>query len=759
LTTQMGPYAFSQAFLCGFFAFAALSSFVLWWGARRERTLLILSLVCAIGAVQTYAALLVASATTVADAQRAIQLRTMGGALNVAALAWLFAGIASVRARPYLWIVTTILLSAVAVILLGIPVLGGRVVNIERLLLPWGEMFTALERTPASPWTGIIYVAVASTIVFNLLCARRFMAHDRNGGLLLMVAAVGSVVPLVSAVMTDLLRVRLPFFGSVGVVATTVVIALQMVDNRRRHARLVTAERRFRAIFDQTFQFIGLLDVSGTLLEMNQTALAFAGARHDDVVGKLFWETPWWTHSPELQGRVRRAVTAASRGEVVRFETTHRAADGRLHHMDFSLKPVHDASGAVVLLIPESRDIEDRVVADETKRKLEQKLAHAQKMEALGQLAGGAAHDFNNLLTVIAGHADMLRTEASTASARFELEQIRLAAEQAASLTAQLLAFSRQSVVEPKLVSPNVIVASTETLLRRTVGERIELRVRLGPDVRSVRVDPRQLGRALLNIGLNAKDAMPSGGHLTIETRNVASGEFVPGLEPGLDSQPHVMISVADTGVGMSEETRARLFEPFFTTKGAGKGTGLGMSVVDGIVRQSGGHILVDSRPGQGSVFRIYLPSVDAVGVADTRPAELVAPRARNERILLVEDDSAVRSMTQSLLERQGYSVLSAGSGEEALSLVTLQRDRIDLILTDVGMAGMSGPQLVERLRHNDGNLPALFMSGHPPEQMSTHGIDADGDILLRKPFTPSALAIAVRAVLDRVREEQADRA
>ena len=751
----MGPYAFSQAFLCGFFAFAALSSFVLWWGTRREGTLLTLSIVCAIGAVQSYAALLVASATTVADAQLAIQLRTIGGALNIAALAWLFAGIVSVRARAYLWIVTTILLSPIAVIILGIPVLGGRVISIERIPLPWGELFTGLERTPTSPWASIVYLAVASTIVFNLLCARRFMAQDRTGGLLLMVAAVGSVVPLVSGVMTDMLRVRLPFFGSVGVVATTVVIALQMVDNRRRHARLITAERRFRAIFDQTFQFIGLLDVSGTLLEMNQTALAFAGARHDDVVGTPFWETPWWTHSPELQTRVRRAVASASRGEVVRFEATHRAADGRLHHMDFSLKPVHDATGAIVLLIPESRDIDDRVVAEDTKRKLELRLAHAQKMEALGQLAGGAAHDFNNLLTVIAGHADMLRAEANTAGARFELEQIRLAAEQAASLTGQLLAFSRQSVIEPKLVNPNAIVASTETLLRRTLGEHIELRVRSGSDLRPVRVDPRQLGRALLNIGLNAKDAMPSGGHLTIETHNVATGEFVPGLDAGADKQQYVMISMADTGVGMSEETRARLFEPFFTTKSAGKGTGLGMSVVDGIVRQSGGHILVDSRPGQGSVFRIYLPSVSEAAAAETGPTELIAPHSSNERILLVEDDVAVRSMTKSLLERQGYSVVSAASGKEALNLAALHRGRIDLILTDVGMAGMSGPQLVERLRNDNGSLPVLFMSGHPPDQMPTLGIDAEDDIL-RKPFTPSALAIAVRAVLDRVRGEQA---
>jgi len=617
----MGPYAFSQAFLSGFFGFAALSSLVLWWGTRKERTLLTLSIVCAIGAVQAFAALSVASATTVEGAQWAIQLRTICGALNAAALTWLFAGIVGVRARPYIWLITATMLAVVAVIVLGIPVLGARVTGIERVLLPWGESFSALERTPASPLTLIVYAAVASTIIFNLLCAKRYMAQDRTGGLLLILAAVASLVPLLSGVVTDVLRVQLPFFGSVGVVATTVVIALQMVDNRRRHARLMTAERQFRAIFDQTFQFIGLLDVRGTLLEMNQTALAFAGTRHDDVVGKHFWDTPWWNHSQEVQARVREAVASAARGDVVRFETTHRAADGQLHHMDFSLKPVHDATGAVVLLIPESRDIEDRVVAEDTKRQLEQGLAQAQKMEALGQLAGGAAHDFNNLLTVIAGHADMLRTEATTESARHELEQIRFAAEQAASMTGQLLAFSRQSLVEPQVLNPNAIIADTEALLRRTMGEQIELRVRVADDLRHVRVDPRQLGRVLLNMGLNAKDAMPSGGTLTIETRNVPIGELVPGLDRS-SNQEYVLLSVTDTGVGMNEETRARLFEPFFTTKAPGKGTGLGMAVVDGIVRQSGGHILVDSKPGQGTVFRTYLPAVRVHETVETNHGE-----------------------------------------------------------------------------------------------------------------------------------------
>ena len=746
----MGPYAFSQAFLSGFFAFAALSSFVLWSGTRKERTLLTLSIVCTIGAVQAFAVLSVASASTIAAAQAAIQLRTLCGALNVAALSWLFAGITGVRARPYLWFITATMVITVAVIVLEIPILGGRVTGIERVALPWGESFTALERTPVSSWTAIVYAAVLSTIVFNLLCARRFMTQDRTGGLLLAVAAVASLVPLLSGVITDVLRVPLPFFGSVGVVATTVVIALQIVDNRRRHARLMTAERRFQAIFDQTFQFIGLLDVDGTLLEVNQTALAFAGVRQQDVVGQPLWETPWWNHSPDLQARVREAIVSAAHGEIVRFEATHRAADGGIHRMDFSLKPVRDANGAVVLLIPESRDIEDRVVAEESKRRLEQKLAQAQKMEALGQLAGGAAHDFNNLLTVIVGHADMLRAEANTASARRELDQIRHAAEHAASLTGQLLAFSRQSLIEPKVLNPNGIVAEAEAMLRRTLGEHIELRVRVAEDLEHVRVDPNQLGRVLLNMGLNARDAMPSGGCLTVETRNVPSEEFVPGLDRSSSPQGYVLISMSDTGEGMTDDTRSRLFEPFFTTKGAGKGTGLGLAVVDGIVRQSGGHILVDSHPGRGALFRIYLPAVTGRRALTSHDGEVYRRLAGTETILLVEDDPSVRNMTHAALERQGYSVLSASCGKEALGIVGQHPGRIDLVLTDVVMPGMNGPQLIARLRADTPDLLALFISGYPSDALPRHGIRGDMP-LLQKPFTPATLAGRVRSVLDGV--------
>ena len=551
-------------------------------------------------------------------------------------------------------------------------------------------MFSLNTRTEHYAVAIPIYIVIMSVGVFTFVSGYRFMARDRVGGALLLVAALGLGMAVVSGALIDILRVKLPYPGMLGVATSVVVIALQYArSSRQRDEQLVVADRRFRAIFDQTFQFIGLMDVDGTLLEANDTALRFASVRSEDVIGQKFWDTPWWAHSPDLQKRLREAVRTASSGVAVRFEATHPGLDGRFHDVDFSLKPVRDSQGAVILLIPEGHDITDRkkaeealraseerfrfliqnqtevvvscwpdttltfvndsycryvgsavdtiigtrllervaprdrqtlvtqiaglspadpvatiegqviagsgehrwmqwtmsgtfdgagrlsmlqmtgrdihqrVVAEEAKRKLEQQLLQAQKMEALGQLAGGVAHDFNNLLTVIAGHTDMLLDGVSD-DTRHDLEQIRLACGRAASMTRQLLAFSRQSVLEPKIVDINTIVAQTETMLRRTIGEHIELTVRADADLRPVRADPDQFSRVLLNMAINARDAMPKGGTLRIETRNVTipdrdGGRATPG--------DYVLLAMSDTGCGIAVESRARLFEPFYTTK------------------------------------------------------------------------------------------------------------------------------------------------------------------------------------------------
>jgi len=387
------------------------------------------------------------------------------------------------------------------------------------------------------------------------------------------------------------------------------------------------------------------------------------------------------------------------------------------------------------LLSPEGHDITERVVAEEAKRKLEQQLLHSQKMEALGQLAGGVAHDFNNLLTVIAGHADMLLRGAD-AQAQHDLEQIRLACRRAASMTRQLLAFSRQSVLEPKVVDINKVVAQTETLLRRTLGEHIELTVRADAELRPVKVDPDQLSRALLNIAINARDAMPNGGRLSIEMKNVTA----PNRDGGRPAvRDYVLLVMSDTGCGIAPESKAK-----------GQGTGLGLAVVDGIVKQSGGWIDVDSELNVGTTFQIFLPATErGVTVEDPRASEH-APGRGTETVLLVEDEPAVREMTQTALEGYGYKVVSARCGEDALQTVSAKQTRIDLLLTDVVMPGMSGPELADRVRRDYPSIAVIFMSGYTSNAVLRRSIEAGEAHFVQKPFTTTGLATKLRQVLDR---------
>jgi PAS domain S-box-containing protein len=883
----MGPYAFTQAFLSGFFSFSAVAAFVIWSRSRRDLTselapkastqasgsvsLLILAIGSCIWAAQSAAVAYLASSDTVAEAQRALDLRTIFGALSVAATAWMFAEITGMRARAFVWFVTISLIGVAAATAAGVHLLG-EVTHLERVALPWGEVVPTFTRTEHSRIAAPIYGLILSVIVFTLVSAYRYMARDRVGGALLLVGALGLGVAVVSAALIDLLRIRWPYPGMFAVAFAIVVIALQFARaNRQRDEQLVTADRRFRAIFDQTFQFIGLMSVDGTLLEANATALRFAGVRQSDVIGKKFWDTPWWAHSRALQDRLREAVDRAARGIAVRFEATHPGPDGLLHHIDFSLKPVRDARAAVVLLIPEGhditerkkaeealraseeryrvlihgqtefvvtcrpdttltfvndsysryfgttvdaavgtplldllaprdrdamtsqisaltvdapiatlecqvvaasgkprwaqwtmsgtfseagtltdlqmtgRDIHDRVEAEDAKRTLEQQLLQSQKMEALGQLAGGVAHDFNNLLTVIAGHTDML-IAGDRANGRHDLDQIRSACQRGASMTRQLLAFSRQSVFEPKIVDVNSVVAQTETMLRRTIGEQIELTVRAGADVGAVRADPDQLSRVLLNMAINARDAMPDGGRLSIETRNV----ILPDRGDGRPTAgEYVVLGMSDTGCGIPAELRGRLFEPFFTTKPQGKGTGLGLAVVDGIVKQSGGWIEVESEVGVGTTFQIFLPGAGAAGVEAVRSREGFPARG-SETVLLVEDEAAVRDMAQTALASYGYKVLSVANGEDALRTVAAHHGRIDLLLTDVIMPGVSGPELAERVRREYPGIAVVFMSGYTSDAVLRKGVEAGEENFVQKPFSTVALATKLRQVLDR---------
>jgi signal transduction histidine kinase len=396
------------------------------------------------------------------------------------------------------------------------------------------------------------------------------------------------------------------------------------------------------------------------------------------------------------------------------------------------------------------REMEERRATEEALRKSEEELRHSQKMEAVGRLAGGVAHDFNNLLTAIIGYAELIATRSSSNSlAKQNAELIRKAGEQAAALTRQLLAFSRKQILQPKVIDLNALVVEMERLLRRVIGERFDLQSHPDADNGRVKADPSQLEQVVLNLGVNARDAMPRGGKLIIRTENVTlDRKKAQQLSASLSPGEYVMLSVTDTGAGMDEETMSHIFEPFFTTKGPGKGTGLGLATVYGIVRQTGGGISVESDVGKGSTFRIYLP-VESAPVDFTRAALLPLEKSDNfETILVVEDEDIVRELVCEVLEHQGYNVLCARDGIEALNLAEDYDGEIHLLVTDVIMPHMNGHELAHKLTALRPDMKVLYVSGYSDNDIGDHGTLDPRYELLQKPFTPQVLARKIRDVI-----------
>ena len=396
---------------------------------------------------------------------------------------------------------------------------------------------------------------------------------------------------------------------------------------------------------------------------------------------------------------------------------------------------------------------EQLLTESKERRQLEGQLLQSQKMEAMGRLAGGVAHDFNNLLTPILVYAQLTARALppEERGLREDLGEIERAAKRAADLIRQLLAFSRRQMVEPKVLNLNILVLELDKLLRRTVGEDVELLTLLGPNLGSVKIDPGQMEQVLVNLVVNARDAMPAGGKITIETSNVALDEEYARVHPDVSAGEYVRVAVSDTGSGMTEEVKARIFEPFYTTKEVGKGTGLGLSTCYGIVVQSGGHITVDSEPGGGTTVNIYLPQIEEpVARPDGQGDRAALPRG-SERVLLVEDEPSVRRTASRILTDQGYSVLEASNGDEALSLSKRHADgEIDLLLTDVVMPLMGGMELAERFKEPHASAKVIYTSGYVDETaIGREAPDRDGDFV-QKPFTAEALARKVREVLDR---------
>jgi two-component system, cell cycle sensor histidine kinase and response regulator CckA len=518
-----------------------------------------------------------------------------------------------------------------------------------------------------------------------------------------------------------------------GVLAVTICIARDVTDRKRADAEL----RRLCLIRDQQFENspLAFIEWDGRLrvARWSKQAERIFGWSAAEAAGRTLDEL----------GLVHEADAAIVRERIdeliagAPFNTCanrNRTKDGRVLHVEWYNSTLLDDQGKVICVISLGHDISDRVREEERRRKLEEQVRQSQKMEAVGRLAGGVAHDFNNLLTVINGCADLLLREAPADAQTHELaDEIRRAGEQAAALTKQLLAFGRRQIVAPTVLDLNDVVREVERMLRRLIGEHIELAVELDPAGGRVKADPSLLAQLLMNLAVNARDAMPQGGTLTVRTAQIGD---------------KVVVTVADTGVGMDAATRARIFEPFFTTKPVGEGTGLGLATVHSIVEQAGGAIAVESEPNRGTTFRIELPACHDVAPAKATVYVRRADLRSRETILLVEDEDLVRSLARRVLEGRGYQVYAAPCGAEALELFDQLPGRPDLVVTDVVMPGMGGRELAERLRDRQPDLPVLFMSGYTTDDVLRQGIQAEAVHFLQKPFTPDSLARKVRDVL-----------
>jgi two-component system cell cycle sensor histidine kinase/response regulator CckA len=524
-----------------------------------------------------------------------------------------------------------------------------------------------------------------------------------------------------------------------------VYIIYQQLQIYRIRRQLVEREELFRLISENAADMIALVDASGHRLYNTPAYAKILGYTIEELHNTPSAEQ---VH-PDDRKLIEEAAQEAFHGGVGRrIEYRMRHKDGTWRVLESTASPVINAVGQVEKLVIVNRDITAR-------KRLEEQFRQAQKMEAVGQLSGGIAHDFNNLLGVIIGYGEILQEGLSSDHPlRHSADEILNAGRRAASLTRQLLAFSRQQVLEPQVLVLNTVVSEMENMLRRLIGENIELTSNLDPSLGAIKADPGQLEQVIMNLAVNARDAMPQGGKLMIETANTDMDEtFVKRYPYPVQPGPYIRLTVSDTGCGMDAKTRARIFEPFFTTKEKGQGTGLGLSMVYGVVKQSGGYIDVYSESGMGTTFKIYLPRVDEAVAPGKAESRLDTALRGTETVLLVEDEGALRALTRSLLEMCGYVVLEAKSGTEAMDISQQHDGLIDLLLTDVVMPGISGRLLADQLMQLRPEIKVVYMSGYTGQTVGAHGILDPGSVFLQKPFTRDALARKIREALSQRRK------
>ncbi len=504
---------------------------------------------------------------------------------------------------------------------------------------------------------------------------------------------------------------------------------------------LSSSDQMVAALLQSASQAIISTDRGGRIVLANRQAEEMFGYSREQLLGSSI---------EMLLPEAKRCAHAQMRSEYLHrprvrpmgsgIDLTARRIDGAEFPVEVGLSHIETADGAFVIAF----------VSDISQRKqLEQQLMHAQKMEAVGRLAGGVAHDFNNMLTVISGYGAMVLEELQAHDPlRGHVEEILAATKRAGTLTNQLLAFSRRQVMRPRVINVNAVITDTERMLRRLIGEDIVLHLVLQADLGNIKADPSHIEQAIVNLVVNSRDAMPAGGRVTVETADVCLDESYARTHTGVQPGEFVMVAVSDTGDGMDADVRRRIFEPFFTTKEQGKGTGLGLATVYGMVKQTGGDIWVYSEPGKGTTFKLYFPKV--ADPLSASPAAMVEPTLRgNETILVVEDEPSVRGITVKMLDQLGYVTISAASGAEALEMSKSHSGAISLLLTDVVMPNMNGRQLADELLANKPDMKVLYLSGYTENTVIHHGIVDSSVAFLPKPFTRDALAKTIRNVLE----------
>jgi PAS domain S-box-containing protein len=529
-----------------------------------------------------------------------------------------------------------------------------------------------------------------------------------------------------------------PLKDTEGKIIGASAIARDVTERKRVEAQLQKSEAQFRSLVHDAPYGIYRVTQDGRLLHVNPALVMMLGYDSEEELMRLNVEKDIYRH-PQIRQRLLKEH--AHKDDFRALEAEWRRKDGKFITVRMTGHPVLEKDNSLSYFEVFAEDITER-------RSLERQLLQAQKMEAIGRLAGGIAHDFNNLLSVILGHSDILEQQVgSNGRLRKSVEATRTAAERAAALTMQLLAFSRKQVIEPTVIDLNTSVTEIQKMLHRVIGEDIELAIRLEPDLGYVKADPGQLGQVLMNLAVNSRDAMPSGGKLAIETANVELDNTYVRQHLGARPGRFVMLAVSDTGIGMDSDTLSHIFEPFFTTKDPGKGTGLGLSMVYGIVKQNNGYIMAYSEPGRGTTFKIYFPrTADSLAASQKTRKEI---QGGSETILIVEDELALRELTCLLLQEAGYTVLESSGVEDAITTAKDSDRKIDLLLTDIVMPRMDGRELANQLVALRPNLKILYMSGYTDDVIVNRGTLTQGAKLVQKPFTKSTLLQKVRETLD----------